>query len=172
MKWCSRRREELDGRGWGIVTPCHCRSTATATATSTPFVHEGPRRATKDHEGPRRRSRATAGKTRAGRATATAFCPRRAAKGHEEGQGQGQERQGQKVKGRKGATAGKAMSGRATAEFFCPARAKGLPLQLRSTADKKSRSWCCSYAVAVLSGPSRPLMNKDFDVAVLRSRLA
>ena len=91
------------------------------------------------------------------------------------------------TKGREGprrrstATAGKATAGKATAErqrqgFFVLRGQKGLPLQLQPSAvhsrQKKSQlvlQFCpCPSAVAVLSGPSWPLVDKGFDVAVLR----
>ena len=82
------------------------------TATATPFVHEGPRRAAKGHEerqrqlqerqlqhllstkgreGPRRATKNCNGNFR--NSNCNTFCPRRAAKGHEELQRQLQERQ-------------------------------------------------------------------------------
>ena len=75
------------------------RRTATATHLSTedtegrgelqrrlqlPFVHEGPRRATKNCNGNTFVHGGHGGPRRTATATATSFCPRRAAKGHEE----------------------------------------------------------------------------------------
>ena len=49
-----------------------------------PFVHEGPRRATKNCNGNTFVHGGHGGPRRTATATATSFCPRRAAKGHEE----------------------------------------------------------------------------------------
>ena len=93
-------------------------------------------------------------------------------KDHEEGQGQhlfireGPRRAAKKVKGN-----GRKSNCRTSTAglFFCSARAEGLPLQLESSAvhsspQRTKRS--CSSAVAVLRGPSRPFVDKGFDLAV------
>ena len=78
------------------------------------------------------------------------LCPRRATKGREEGQGQRQERQGQKVKGGKG-------NGRAFLSCAGKRVAAAIAVLSRQKKSQLVLQFCpCPSAVAVLRGPSQP----------------